>query len=142
MVKQNQGVEPGARLAELEKDLLGEEVDNQSERETGRKTVKEGTPFQQETGREIRRFQVQQGFRRRHPNSVLGNYAGVIGSASNEKSIAEESLMIENERFELPKQFAAGNDGGTVSQLGIQYVADKNFKNAKNKLGMMHLVGV
>lgn len=145
MPKQNQKVvgRSASRIADLEKDLIGETVDTTRVPETGRQNVKEGTPFQESADRSERAFQIRQGFRRRHPDSVLNQFKTVVGTTSDASSMFEQSLIYETERAEMPTEFRPKSDVlGLTTQLGVTATAEKNYSNAKNKLDRMFLVGV
>jgi hypothetical protein len=123
--------------------LIGEVLDEQQQRETGRRTVKEGTPFQRSADKQNRMFQIRAGFRRRHPTDVLSNYSGVASSTTEASEMWEKSLLHETEKVDMPKEFKPKSEmQGLSNQLGIVTTAEANFKNKKNKLERMHLVGV
>ena len=130
------------RASELEKDLIGEEVEQKTLIESGRKNVNEGTPFQQQARQRSRTFNVQSGFRRRHPLTVLSNFTGVTQSSEGVSSVWEKEMQSETDRFEMPKEFTPNRDVGMTNQLGVSDVARKNFNGMTPKLSKMHLVGV
>lgn len=88
-----------------------------------------------------RAFEVTQGVRRRHPNSVLSNYAAVTESNTNPHTTWEKSLEEENEMSSLPKVYQTQGQLSAV-QLGIVRTADDNFQRSKTKLNTMYVAGV
>lgn len=86
-------------------------------------------------------FEVMQGVRRRHPTSVLSNYATVTESNTNPHTTWEKALEEENELAVLPKVYQAQGQLSAV-QLGLVQTAEKNFEKSKNKLHTMYVVGV
>ena len=132
-----------SRRAELEADLIGDEAMHNSELETGRRHVNEGTKFQRDANRKNRHFQIQQGLRRRHPGRVLNQFAGVYKSTSHAKNQWEQALLYETKRVDLPKDFRPkGDTDGMVNQIGLVTTALENYKSSRGKFERMHLVGV
>jgi hypothetical protein len=132
-----------SRASELENELIGTEVDLHRQREGGKVSVDEGTPFQANALKSNRLFQIRQGKRRRHPNAVLNQFKAMSETTSDASEQWEKSLLWETERASLPKEFKPRKDvTGMSTQLGISAVAAKNYKNSKPKLDQMFLVGV
>ena len=86
-------------------------------------------------------FEVTQGLRRRHPDTVLSNYAAVTETNTNPHTTWEKSLEEENEMSTLPKVYQAQGQLSAV-QLGIVQTAEKNYLKSKQKLSTMYLAGV
>jgi hypothetical protein len=86
-------------------------------------------------------FEVTQGVRRRHPVSVLSNYAAVTESNNNPHTTWEKALEEENEMSTLPKVYQTQGQLSAV-QLGIVRTADENFKRSKSKLDTMYVAGI
>lgn len=133
-----------ARVDELEKDLIGDEVDQAVQIDSGKdgKLPGDGTPIQQKEHKKLRVFQIKQGHRRRHPGSVLSTFAGIRASSSGAQSLWEKDLNNETESFEMERDFTAKQDIGMSNQLGVSSIADKSFSKAQPKLSKMHLVGI
>ena len=146
MTQMNKKVKgPGGdqRRADLENDLIGDEVTKNHEMETGRRHVNEGTTFQQNANRANRTLAIQQGFRRRHPHRVLGQFDGIMKTTSTAASTWEQALLHETKRVDLPKEFRPKGDGdGMVNQVGVVTTALENFKASKGKFSRFHLIGV
>lgn len=146
MAQMNKKVKgPGGdqRRADLENDLIGDEVTKNQEMETGRRHVNEGTAFQTNANSANRTLAIQQGFRRRHPHRVLGQFDGVMKTTSTAASTWEQALLHETKRVDLPKEFRPKGDGdGMVNQVGVVTTALENFKASKGKFSRFHLIGV
>jgi hypothetical protein len=133
------------RSKSLESDLIGDADRgvNQQELETGRRHVEEETKFQHRATKANSMLGIQQGFRRRHPHAVLGQYDGVMKTTSTAASSWEQALLYETERTEMPKEFRPKGDGdGMVNQVGVVTTALENYKASKGKFSRMHLIGV
>lgn len=132
------------RVDELEKDLIGDEVDQGVQIDSGKdgKLPGDGTPMQRKAQKALRVFQVQQGHRRRHPHSVLSTFAGVRATSDGAQSLWEKDLNNESDSFMMEKDFTAKKDIGMSNQLGVSSLADRSFNKAQPKLSKMHLVGI
>jgi hypothetical protein len=143
MAQQNKKPSVDSRRAGLEADLIGEELELKTELETGHRHVNEGSKFQKRINRQNKMLQIQQGFRRRHPNRVLNQYQGIMKTTSSASSLWEKALLYETKRVDMPKDFRPqGDSDGMVNQMGVVSTALDNYKASKNKFERMHLVGV
>ena len=89
------------------------------------------------------KFGTKQGYRRRHPNTVLGEYAGVVNnSLENPKNSWENYLEKEHERTALPKEYISGSATQLVTQAGLTETSDKNYKKSKPKLSSLFTTGM
>lgn len=132
-----------SRRAELEADLIGEEMKLRGELETGRRHVNEGTKFQQQANRTFNNLAIKQGLRRRHPHRVLNQFDGVYKTTSSAAMTWEKALLHETKRVDLPKDFRPKDDSeGMVNQMGIVTTALDNYKASRGKFERLHLVGV
>lgn len=95
----------------------------------------------QKRQRESRTFEAVQGIRRRHPDTVLSNYAAVTETNTNPHTTWEKSLEEENEMSNLPKVYQTQGQLSAV-QLGLVQLAEKNWMKSKQKLNTMYVVGV
>lgn len=85
----------------------------------------------------------KQGHRLRHPHQVLTNYAGVYSTNSEAHTLWEEALQYEEEKQEMDDTFRPkGDSEGMATQLGVAPIAFLNYRNAKNKLQELFVVGV
>ena len=131
------------RSKTLETDLIGEEMGQKQAMETGRRHVDEGTSFQRNANKANKMLGIQQGFRQRHPHSVLGQYDGVMKTTSTAASSWEKALLHETTRTEMPKEFrVSGDSDGMVNQVGVVTTALDNYKASKGKFSRFHLIGV
>ena len=139
MPEQNKTQAPtNSRQVELENDLIGNEVDQTKMLETSRTT--DGTKFHRQYAGGSKQFQIQSGFRRRHPANVLHNWVGSVSSPLAEPWV--KAMEYESEKFTVPKESGSRSDDDMSNQHGISYVADKNFNSRKPLLDRMHVVGV
>lgn len=88
-----------------------------------------------------RGLEAKQGIRRRHPDTVLSNYAAVTETNNNPHTTWEKSLEEENELSTLPKVYQTQGQLSAV-QLGLVQLAEKNWLSSKQKLNTMYVVGV
>jgi ribosomal protein L35AE/L33A len=143
MAQQNKKPSVDSRRADLEKDLIGEELELKMEMETGRRHVNEGSKYQQRVRKQNKMLSIQQGFRRRHPNRVLNQYQGIVKTTSSASSLWEKALQYETKRVDMPKDFRPRDDtDGMVNQMGVVTTALDNYKASRNKFQRMHLIGV
>ncbi len=143
MVKQNKSSgTANARLTQLEQELTGEAAQlNNSDTHTGQRNVDD--PFDQRVAKDSTMFSMQQGFRRRHPNQVLGRYAGLITTTDNTSTVVEAAMQHEHVRSEIPKEYKpSAISTGLSTQYHVSEIALKNYKQSKHKLSNMHLVGI
>ena len=132
-----------SRRAELEADLIGDEMDMRREMETGRRHINEGTKFQQTANRQNRQLAINQGLRRRHPHRVLNQFDGIMKTTSSAAMTWEQAMLHETKRVDLPKDFRPKDDmEGMSNQVGIVTTALDNYKASRGKFERMHLVGV
>lgn len=133
-----------SRAKELEKELTGQQATQDINVEAGRRQVVEGSSFQAKALRTNRIFNIKQGIRRRHPDHVLHEFAGVADTTNHANTAWEKALIYEDERTEMDPAYVANPDSNSmVTQLGASQAARKNFKKSTNrKLGDLHLVGV
>lgn len=137
MAQQNKKTGSAKKLA-LEKDLMADTINRQSMYESGHDEVSSRHMGQRLAKERAIRFEVRQGVRRRHPDSVLSNYAGLLENVAAPKNEWQKMLDIENNRESIP------HDGkkpsySMVTQLGLVRTADINFKASKPKLNSMFM---
>ena len=118
-----------------------EEVIKQQEiTETG--TDAHGTnKFSQRAQQQSIAFETTQGVRRRHPDTVLSNYATIANTNDSPHTTWEKALDEENELSTMPKVYQTQGQLSAV-QLGLTRTADENFKKSKNRLNTMYLASV
>ena len=131
----------GDRKPALEKELMGEVIDNQQRTMTG-KTRGDGTRDEVRNREAARVFGIRQGFRRREAHEVLRNYQGVTMGMEHAGSMWEAALNFDRDVLPVPDE--ARNKLGAnhmANQMGLVETANINFGNSKNKLSQLHLVG-
>lgn len=122
-------------MAQLEADLIGDEM-KPDDSEHGHDRV----TYPNTQGRAL---EIKQGWRRRHPQRVLSQFAGITDTTSTASSKWEEAMIHGTKRVELPKEFRPeGDSDGMSNQLGVVTAALDNYKASKQKLKRMYLVGV
>lgn len=132
-----------ARVTELEEDLIAGVDDRENEIDTGRAKVHQNTKEKRTLRNANRRFSIQQGVRRRHPNRVLHDFAVQAGSTSHAETVWEQALAEENERQNIGKIYKVQGDVSLLTtQMGITQTAQNNFRSSQPKLSRQHLVGV
>lgn len=132
-----------ARVTELEEDLIAGADDRENEIDTGRPKRQQNTKEKRTLRNANRRFSIQQGVRRRHPNRVLHDFVVQAGSTSHAESVWEQALAEENERQNIGKIYKVqGEVSLLATQMGITQTAENNHRNSQPKLSRQHLVGV
>lgn len=122
-------------MAELEAELIGDEM-RPDDAEHGHDRVTYPNTY----GRAL---EIKQGWRRRHPQRVLNQFAGIADTTSSASSKWEEAMIWGTKRVELPEEFRPeGDSDGMSNQLGIVTASLDSYKASKEKLKRMHLVGV
>ena len=78
---------------------------------------------------------IKQGTRMRHPDKVLHQFKNIVGDqGAGTKSKFLQAFKQETERTEVPGMytFRPGNEGMTVTQLGVAKAAHQNYTKASN----------
>ena len=143
MAEQNKTTSAGgSRATALTQELMGQAVKAQAgDAMTGQRRVND--PFQTRLDKQNNIFQTKQGFRRRHPNSVLHNYTTIYSTTDSASTVVEAALEHEHVRVDIPKDNRPSSIAtGMTTMYHIDDVAFKNFANSRTKLNRMHLVGV
>jgi hypothetical protein len=129
------------RLAALEKELMGQVIDNQQRTQTG-KTEQDGTRAGAQLRAEAKAFGIRQGFRRRDGNKVLENFQTIRSTTTHSGAMWEDALNFERDTLPMPDYAKdRGDTGQMANQMGLVETAAANFTNSKNKLSQLHLVG-
>jgi len=132
------------RKAKLESELMGNEMDQmQMDVETGHAAPVENQRKMKPYIDRNRHFQMKQGLRRKHPERVLHQFHGIAKTQSNAKEQWQKAMLHETKRAEMPHDFVVKDqDLGMTNQMGVATISAKNYKDSKEKLMRMHLVGV
>lgn len=139
MAQQNKKNHAGsASKMALEKDLMADVVQRQSMSESGKDESFAQNGIQKIANRHQIRFEVKQGVRRRHPDSVLSNYAGLVDNVVAPRNEWDKMLELENNRESIPSE-GKKNSSNMVTQLGLVRTAEVNFKASKPKLSSMYM---
>jgi hypothetical protein len=126
----------------LEKELMGDILSAKQNVDGGR-DVEGGNRSSKARLRSNRMFAISQGYRRRHPASVLQQYSVVVGSTDSGQSSWEEAMVHENERVEMDPVYTDLNESQqVVTQVGLVQTALRNFRKSKQKLSSLHANGV
>lgn len=110
--------------------------------EAGRDVQTDLTSWQRQALGNQEQFAVRQGFRRRHPNTMLNQYAGVVKTTQNPKMKWEEYIAAENERVQLPETTKKGRNAYSTNQMGLVQTALENYVKSREKLSAIVSVGV
>lgn len=123
----------------LENDLVKQAYDqtgSSSEVESGRRVVNSAA-----TAPELQSV-VRTTHKRRHPKRVLGQYEGVQKTQGEAGNLWTKALLQETKRTDLPQEYRPNSTlDGLSNQLGVVQTAYKNYKNSKNKMDRMFVVG-
>jgi len=137
MNKRPEGV---SRNAELEKELTADIVKQKVEVETG-KFEKTNTPQSRNARKSNLTFQIKQGKRRRHPDTVLNQFQTIVKQTSNASSAWEKALMHEQQRILIPPEYKAKDEGMVANQVGVVTTALDNYVKSKAKFERVSPVG-
>ena len=135
-------------MAQLEADLIGEEIDTEEQKnvDTGRRannSTNQENPFKRNVEQHTRKLAIKQGTRQRHPDHVLHQFTGINNTTSKASTQWEDALMYENKRVEFPDEFMPhGDTEEMANQLGVAPIAMQNYKLSQPLLDQMHVVGV
>ena len=119
---------------------MGDLAIQESVVESGRARVEDKTKFQRNAMQANRSFNIRQGFRRRHPQSVLHQFQGIDMSTEHANSAWERALLKEDERVDIPEEYRSVDIQGIATQLGTVKTARENFKKSFPKLSDTWLV--
>lgn len=133
-----------ARTKALEEELSksNSKVSSTYSVEAGRDVQTDLTGWQRQALGNQEQFAVRQGFRRRHPNHLLNQFAGVAKTNVSPKMKWEEYIDAENERVQLPETTKKGRNQFAANQMGLVETAFANFVKSKEKLNAIVPVGV
>jgi hypothetical protein len=127
------------------------------EEELSKKNTRDSSAYSVEAGRDVQtdltgwqkqalgnqeQFAIRQGFRRRHPKTMLNQFAGVAKTNTNPKMKWEQYIEEENERVQLPETTKKGRNVYASNQMGLVETALQNFVASKQKLNAIVAVGV
>jgi len=131
-----------SRRSTLEAELTAEITEQQSDMmDTGKDRV--GDPYSKNLNRKYNKFNIQQGHRRRHPQRVLNQHAGISTSTEHAESVWEQALLHDHERTNIPEEYKPEGHDQMATQLGLYEISNKNFNAAKNKMqSISTVVGV
>lgn len=129
-----------SRKSELEGELTGQIMQKQQEMESG-KYENTNSAFSRGATRANRQFQIRQGKRRRHPDSVLNQFQTIKTETTNAHSAWEKALLHEQKRIEVPSEYRARDSGMVANQLGVVTTALDNYMKSKQKLERVAPVG-
>ncbi len=133
-----------AKTKELEAELSSKDKTTQSTYsvEAGRDVQTDLTSWQRQALGRQDLFAQKQGFRRRHPSKLLGEFATVVKTNKNPKMKWEECMAAENERVQLPETTKKGRNEYIANQMGLVQTAMENYAKSREKLSAIVPVGV
>jgi hypothetical protein len=133
---------PNTRRSELEDELTDDITEQQGLMETGKYRNKQD-PYSRKQDLHNREFNIRQGHRRRHPLRVLHQHQGVVSSSESARSVWEQAIQQDDERTKLPEIYKIDAMKMMSTQVGLEAVADDNFKKKKNKMDRLStMIGV
>jgi len=133
-----------AKTQALEKELSSKNKEQQSTYsvEAGRDVQTDLTSWQRQALGNQEQFAQRQGFRRRHPSTMLNQFAGVVKTTKSPKLKWEEFIAAENERVQLPETTIKGRNVYAANQMGLVRTAMENYAKSREKLSAIVPVGV
>lgn len=130
------------KRAALEKELIGDIEDKHAEIETGKDRMTFTDPARSMLVNKQRDMYIKQGIRRRHPDRVLAQFAGIKMDTSNAESAWEQAIMHEQDRTEIPEGYRVKGGDMIANQTGLITTALDNFQKSKNKFNRVLMPGV
>lgn len=130
-----------SRRTELEKELIGQITDEQTVAETGR-FEKKNDAYSQRKEKQMRRFCIQQGVRRRHPDNVLSKYHAINKDTESAETQWEKALLHEDQRVDVPEEYKIKQHDMIANQMGLVNVALDNYVKSRGKFTRTQIVGV
>ena len=140
MPQMNKRPEEVPRKKQLEDDLLGTVAAKQVQVEQGR-FKSTHNKFAQQARERNRMFNIKQGKRRRHPETVLAQFKTIVDGTENVSSAWEEALQHEQKRVEVPQEYNVKESGFVANQVGLVTTALDNFYASKAKMSRVVPVG-
>jgi hypothetical protein len=136
-------VNASTKALEAELTTKSKRVSNSYSVDAGRDVQTDLTPWQKAALGNQEQFAIRNGFRRRHPNHLLNQFAAIVKTNKNPKLKYEEYIEAENERTELPEYAKKARRNDMVAnQIGLVQTAVENYAKSKEKLSAMTAVGV
>lgn len=132
------------RIAALEEQLQRDGYGQQMKFsvDAGRDVQTDLTSGQRRALTETTSFLTKLGFRRRHPLTLLNQYAAIHKTNNNPKTKYEQFMRDEHERVEMPETVKKARNVYSTSQMGLVQLAAENFAKSKAKLSSISSVGV
>lgn len=133
-----------SRTKALEEELAEKNVNTQSTYsvEAGRDVQTDLNQWQKQALGNQEQFAIRQGFRRRHPLTMLNQFSTVVKTNKNPKMKWEQFMEAENERVQLPAHTKKARNIYVANQMGLVQTALENFTKSKEKLNSIVSVGV
>jgi len=141
MTEMNKQAAGYAQVTELEKELLGNAV-QEDEKLEGRRVVQSDTLYRRTMDNRNRMFSIKMGLRQRHPKRVLHDYETISSTTTNADKAWEQMFMEGQERQSLDRIYTVGGLDMMSAQLGLNALAEKNFRGRKPKLSLSTMVGM
>ncbi len=132
------------RIAELERELQEDGYTKQQSFsvDAGRDVQTDLTSGQRRSLGQTISFMTRLGRRRRHPESVLGQYAALYKTNNNPKTKYEQFMNEEHKRVEMPETVKKARNIYATTQVGLVTLAAENFAKSKAKLTAISSIGV
>ncbi len=128
-------------VSELEKELIGATGVVEDEKLEGRRVVKSDTLYRRQMDKAHQMFTIKQGVRMRHPKRTLNQFKAIVATTTHADKAWEKALIEETERQEIDRIYRTGSLDLMSNQLGINQVAENNFRKMKPKLGITTMIG-
>lgn len=110
--------------------------------EAGRDVQTHLTGWQRSALGNTEQFAAKQGFRRRHPHRLLGDFTEQTKGTNAPKMKWETFMKESNERIQMPETTKKARNEYMANQLGLVDLALQNFVASKEKLNSIVSVGV
>jgi hypothetical protein len=128
------------RRSQLEDELVADISDHQANVVDTGKRENLNVPYAAIKQAEYRIMNIQQGHRRRHPLRVLNQHKAMTQTTEDAQSVWEQALTQDDQRTHLPEIYRSDQMKLMSTQIGLQELADKSYKDRKNKMAKLSTV--
>jgi hypothetical protein len=130
-----------SRRSQLEEELIGKITDQAAQMETGR-ADNHSDPYSARVNSENHIFNIRQGVRMRHPDSVLSQHQGISEGTESAETIWEQVLVFDDTRLDIAEEYKPKGAEMAANQMGLVETALTNFSRSKARLTRSSVVGV
>ena len=130
------------RIRQLEEDLSSNMIHTRTKYETGQDHSSRNLSnlYHRQTAKQEEQNFTRMAMKIRHPQRALNDFAGLASSIRQPHNSWDDYLKEEHER-EPMKYKPDKNSSSLANQIGLNEVADRNFKKSNPQLSTMQGIG-